>query len=428
MIPRMLVTSLARAAARVDIISLVRASARFDISVRAALLVGLALPACSPPAKGADKLPVPVKVRVVEQREGGAPTRYSGSLDPSAKVDMAFRVGGYVEAIGQVEARANAREQNDVEARANARERSDTSEARGKRALDKGDFVSKGSVLARVRSADYVQKLATAKAQLAQARAESKVADEELERAQKLFAAAAITQAELDAKSAKAEAAKAQVEGALAHVNEAAISLDDTVLRAPMDGVILARHVEIGTLVAPGQAAFSIADTRTVKAVFGAPQSLVERLELGSALSVFVGAEGERKAPEKLLQARVTRIAPAADTNGRVFSIEAELPNHDGTLRPGAVVSVHVPARAQDHQALVVPLRAIVRSPRNSRGFSVFVLDGDGHRAVAHLRDVQLGEVVGNAVTVTDGLALHQRVVTVGSTLLRDGSDAVVIR
>jgi multidrug efflux system membrane fusion protein len=192
--------------------------------------------------------------------------------------------------------------------------------------------------------------------------------------------------------------------------------------------VVLTRQVEIGTLVAPGQPAITLADTRSVKAVFGAPQTLVEKLHLGSPVQVFVGAESEAKAPDKLYEARVTRIAPAADSNGRVFSIEAALPNSDGSLRPGSVVSIRVPDAALRAETPVVPLGAVVRSPRDPRGFSVFVLEGSADRARARLLDVRLGEVVGNSVTVTEGLALNQRVVTVGATLLRDGSEAVVIR
>jgi len=155
---------------------------------------------------------------------------------------------------------------------------------------------------------------------------------------------------------------------------------------------------------------------------------LVEKLHVGSPVSVFVGAESESKQPEKLLEARVTRIAPAADTNGRVFSIEAALPNADAELRVGAVVSVRVIDETRADNALVVPLRAVIRSPRDTHGFSVFVLEGSSDRANARLRDVTLGEVVGNGVTVIAGIQRNDRVVTVGATLLRDGSDAVVIR
>jgi hypothetical protein len=63
-----------------------------------------------------------------------------------------------------------------------------------------------------------------------------------------------------------------------------------------------------------------LADTRNVNAVFGAPQSLVESLELCSPIKAFAGTDSEPKTPEKLLDARVTGIAPAADASGRVFA------------------------------------------------------------------------------------------------------------
>jgi hypothetical protein len=111
-----------------------------------------------------------------------------------------------------------------------------------------------------------------------------------------------------------------------------------------------------------------------------------------------------------------------------VFSVEAALDNPDLSLRPGSVVSVRVPdADGAPDSPVVVPLAAVVRAPGDARGFAVFVLDGSADRARARLRQVRLGEVVGNVVTVTDGLVADQRVVTAGSTLLRDGSDAVVI-
>jgi multidrug efflux system membrane fusion protein len=172
----------------------------------------------------------------------------------------------------------------------------------------------------------------------------------------------------------------------------------------------------------------TVADVERVKAVFGAPETLVERLALGSPVKVLIGSEGASTNGDEFLDAAVTRVAPAADSNGRVFSVEAELPNSTGALRAGAVVSVHVPGVAEADDAVVVPLSSVIRSPKNARGFSVFVLDGEADRARARLTDVELGNVTGNAVTVTRGLALGTRVVTVGATLLRDGSEAVVIR
>ena len=379
---------------------------RMTPRIQIGALALLTLVACSNHAPAPDRRPIPVKARTVEETSAAALARYSGSLDPAVRVDMAFRVGGYVEALGEVV------------------------EDGKRRPIDKGDFVKKGTVLARLRASDYSQKVATAHASVAQAKSEEKLADLELERSRKLFESKAITKAELDSRIARAESARANVEGAVARVGEAGVALDDTVLRAPMDGVILTRSAEIGMLVSPGQHALTIADTRTVKAVFGVPQALVEKLHVGSPLQVFVGAdaEGKDRSLEKAIDGQVSRIAPAADSKGRVFTVEAAVANEAGALRPGSVVSVHVPDATLASSSLAIPLSAVVRAPSNPRGFSVFILDGQADRAPAHMRDVKLGQVLGNLVTVTDGLAAGERVVTVGSTLLRDGSEAVVIR
>ena len=194
-----------------------------------------------------------------------------------------------------------------------------------------------------------------------------------------------------------------------------------------MDGVLLSRDLEIGSLISPGKTVFSVADVRTVKALFAVPESLVEKLSIGSPLTVHIGSDRDSRDPPKVVDARVTRIAPAADARGRVFAIEAELPNPNGTLRPGSVISVHVPETTLASATLSVPLSAVVRAPSDPRGFAVFVVDGEAVRAKARSQTVQLGEVLGNSVTVVGGLQVGQRVVTVGSTLLQDGSETVVI-
>jgi RND family efflux transporter MFP subunit len=375
-----------------------------SITLFPGLFVVALLPGCSEPAQASVPHPIPVQVEAVETSASAGTSRYSGSLEPRVRVDLAFRVGGYVAEVAEIET------------------------PEGKRPLDKGDHVKKGTIVARIRAADYAEKARTADAQVAEARAQHKLAELDLERAHRLYEGKAISKAELDSRVARAESAKSSLDSALGRSGEIGVALTDTVLRAPMDGVVLSRAIELGALVSPGQHALTLADTREMKAVFGVPQVVVERLQVGSPLSVFVGAQNEALTPEKLLDARVARIAPAADSAGRVFSIEAYLPNPDGALRSGSVISVRVPDAGRTTDGVVVPLRSVIRSPRDNRSYSVFVLEGDHDRGRTRLRDVRLGEVTGNGVTVTEGLRQSERVVTLGATLLRDGSEAVVIR
>jgi RND family efflux transporter MFP subunit len=366
--------------------------------------IGLSLACSTHESQRAAPSPVPVKVERVAPAAEVTLARYSGSIEPIASVDMAFRVGGYVDRIGQVRGDDGAL-----------------------RALAEGDVVTRGSLLARIRSEDYAQKVATARAGLGQARSEAKLAEMELGRSQKLYAANAISKAELDTKVARAEFARANVDASAARASEAGVALDDTLLRAPMDGVILARDLEVGALVSPGRVVLTVADVSRVKARFAVPEAVVEKLSVGSPVSVHVGAERETRAVQRAFDARVTRIAPAADSRGRVFSIEAELPNPEGALRPGSVISVRLPEATLAAAPASVPLSAIVRSPTDPRGFAAYVLEGNEPRGTVRLAAVKLGEVLGNAVSVQSGLSVGQRVVTIGSTLVRDGGEAVVI-
>jgi RND family efflux transporter MFP subunit len=157
-----------------------------------------------------------------------------------------------------------------------------------------------------------------------------------------------------------------------------------------------------------------------VKVVFGAPDKLIEKLKPGGSLTVtFEAVAGP-------FEGTITRIAPSADLRSRVFDVEATIPNPKDQLKVGMIAKLVVPESALETAALVLPLTAVVRAPKDPRGFSVFVVEDGKGSAAAHLRDVKLGEVVGNAVVVTEGLKAAERVVSMGATLLADG-DAVRI-
>jgi len=343
------------------------------------------------------KAPIPVKVRTVEVPADARGARYSGSIEPATRVDLAFKVGGYIRELLQV------------------KERDGTS-----RKVQEGDFVKAGSLLAVIRESDYQQKVAQANAQLAQAAASQKQAQIDYDRVQKLVATNAIAPAELDTMTAKLATAKAVVQGGQAQVADAQILLGDTTLRAPIDGVILKRGVEAGTFVAPGTVGFTLADTKNVKFVFGAPDTLMEKLKMGASLGIHVDAT------QSDFEGTITRIAPSADPKSRVFEVEVTIPNPKDALRVGLVASLKVPEGAISEAALALPMTAIVRSPHDPRGFSVFVAIKEGDKDVAHLRDVQLGDVLGNGVQVTGGLQRGERVVSLGATLLAD-SDPIRI-
>jgi multidrug efflux system membrane fusion protein len=336
-------------------------------------------------------------VRVVEESTQAVGAHYSGTLEPATRVDLAFKVGGYVQEIAQVKSGNQLRK------------------------VQEGDFVSKGTVLAVVRENDYQQKVEAANAGMAEAVAQQHQTQLDYDRAQKLEASSAASKMDVENQRAKLETASARVDSAKSNILAAQLALGDCTLRAPIDGVLLKRPIEVGSLVAPGTLGFVIADTKSVKVLFGAPDRLVEKLKPGANLPVtFDAVPGT-------FSGAISRIAPSADPKSRVFEVEATIPNPNNQLHVGMIAKLVIPEAELRSSALVLPLTAVVRSRSDARGFSVFVVEDERGKEVARQRDVKLGDLVGSAVIVSAGLKAKERVVSMGATLLTEGDAVRVI-
>ena len=350
------------------------------------------------PSAVAAKVPIPVLVRAVQDAADIRGARYSGTIEPATRMDVSFKVGGYVRELLQVKGQD------------------------GKpRKVQEGDFVSAGAALAVVRESEYQEKVAAAKAEVAKATANRNQAQLDYDRSMKLVALNAVPVAEADTMTSRLASANALVQSAQAQASDAQLLLADATVRAPIDGVVLKRAVEAGMFVSPGISGFVIADTKSVKFVFGAPDVLLDKLTLGTSLPVHIDAVGGN------VTGAITRIAPSADPKSRVFEIEITIPNADGRLKPGFVASLAVPGLTQATSVIALPLTGVVRSLKDPRGFAVFVVTDESGKSVAHARDVTLGTVIGNEVQVLTGLQKGERVVTMGATLLVDGARVRVL-
>jgi RND family efflux transporter MFP subunit len=373
-------------------------------------------------AKTADlKPPTPVKVQAVEKFSVNTGLRYSATIRPSTQMELAFKNGGFVDYIHPM----------------------------GGRLVDQGDGVPQGTILARVRQADFEDRLDQANSQLLEARsalesmkgkaAENRArferAEQDFQRAETLFNSQSLTKPNLDAARAEYEAARAKVDssaadvesarsrirGAEAVVADAKLALRDTAIIAPMFGTIMDRTIEIGSLIASGKSGFVFADTRTVKAVFGVPDLEIRSVKPGMTLDVTSEA-----LPEQTFAGRITSVSPAADEKSRIFETEVTIPNPKGVLKAGMIASVVLGAAAPEKLA-AVPLSAIVRAKDGSENYAVFVIETQGTQPIARLRSIKLGDALGNMIVVKDGLNIGDSVITVGATLVRDGSAVQIV-
>jgi len=207
-------------------------------------------------------------------------------------------------------------------------------------------------------------------------------------------------------------------------MNEAQIALRDTAIAAPFDGDVIRKSVEPGSFVGSGMPVFTVANTETVKIVIGAPDTLISSMSLGQRVDVTVDAFGSRT-----FEARISRIASAADSKTRNFEVEVAIPNRTHLLKVGMIGSLQLAApeagKAQA-AAIHVPLSAVVQGPEKK--YAVFVVSGSGAGRTAKLRPVDIGPVVGTDITVLSGLGSGDEVITTGATLLKDGQQVEVVK
>jgi RND family efflux transporter MFP subunit len=312
---------------------------------------------------------------------------------PYTQINLSFRVGGYIQHIMQIKG-ADGRTRN----------------------IQEGDVISKGTILAKVREADYMAKLNMAKSVLAEATASFTNADINFKRATNLLKTESITGKEYDSAKALFDSAKARIDGAKAQVEEAQIALGDCSLKAPMPLLIMKRNIETGSLVAPGATGFVAADTSSVKAVFGVPDVVLSNLVLGGSQTVFTEAfQG------KEFRGIITGISPSADPHSRVFEIEITIPNPDNRLKAGMIVSLETTGGKLKKPILTVPLNAIVRPRDNPAGYALYVVEEKEGKSIARMRNIKAGDVFGNALAVTEGVRAGERVIVTGATLVTDG-------
>ena len=340
----------------------------------------------------AETLPLPVRTALVQPIAVGNGAKYSASIVPYAQVTLSFQSSGYVGSIRQVK-----------------------SPSGGMRNIDQGDWVQKGTVLAVVRQQDYLDKVQQAQAQVTRSQAEFEKAKLSFDRVSALYSSQSATKPDYDSAQAQLTSTQASVSGAQAQLSEANVALDYCSLKAPFSGWIVSRNVDLGTLVGPATNGFTLADTQSVKAVFGVPDTSISRVRLGQRLAITTDSFPQPFA------GRVSAISPAADPKSRVFSVEVTISNPHDRLKSGMIASLALDGSQLPQSVLAVPLAAVIRDPERASGFAVMIAEGGGDTETARLRAVELGDIYGNMIAAKGGLTGGESVITTGVGLIKNG-------
>lgn len=265
--------------------------------------------------------------------------------------------------------------------------------------FDVGDHVAKGDVLVRFSDVEQQSARRAAAANVAAARAEFQDAQANWERMQAVVGRGYVSRAQMDAATARRDAARAALNAAGAALESAGQQADYTVVRAPFDGVVTRRFVQVGEAVQSGpptpQPLIALASLGALRVDVVVPQSTVDAIREFHTATVMAG-DGKR-----VLAPAIT-VFPYADPATHTFRIRVRLPADSAGLYPG--MTVKVAFALGDAKRLLVPASALVQRGELS---AVYVVAADHS---VGLRQVRLGHRFGDELEVLAGLAPGDRV------------------
>jgi HlyD family secretion protein len=273
--------------------------------------------------------------------------------------------------------------------------------------VEAGDRVKRGQVLARLNVSVLQPQVANLEAGLEQARAEAELATAEYHRAEAVGASGALSAEETQRRKSTAVTAAAKVKVATALLAEARARLARAEVRAPADGVILTRNVEVGQTASPGgEALFRLSEGGEIELRGQVPEQDLPLLKVGQTVSVLLTGS-TRSYP-----GRVRLLGAVIDPTTRLGMVRVAL-EPDQNLRPGAFARAEV--TVSNAERAVLPQTAVLTDDRGS-----YVLIVDAQNKVAR-RAVRVSGVVQNGVTVASGLNSEERVIATAGAFLQEG-------
>ena len=216
--------------------------------------------------------------------------------------------------------------------------------------------------------------------------------------------------ANLDALEQAVAVARSNIAAAEANVARLNEVQSYRVVKAPFEGVITLRNVDVGALVNAGTTLlYRIAQTRVLRTYVNVPQANADSIRTGQAAQLTVSNR-----PGRLFSGAVTRAADSLDPNSRTMLVEVQLPNSDGALLPGMYAQVDLSSPRVNPPLLLPADSLIVRA----EGTQVALVRPDH---TVHFQPIQVGRDYGDKLEVLNGLHPGDSVIANPSDILREG-------
>ena len=273
--------------------------------------------------------------------------------------------------------------------------------------VDAGSWVRAGQVLAVVDRSVQAQQAAQLAAQVEAAKADAALAQSNYERAVALQGRGFVSKAEIDSKKAARDAAYAQVRVAQAQLGATRAQIGQLDVRAPTSGLVLSRNVELGQIVSPASGAlFHLAE--------GGAMEMQAQLSQQDLAFVHVGmtAQVTPVGSDQGITGTVWQVAPVIDPQSRLGEVRISVP-YTPAIRPGGYAEARITAGGMT--APLLPQSAVLS---DEKGNYVYVVNG---RNEVERRDIKIGTVDDNGVTVASGLSGTEAVVLSAGPFLNPG-------
>lgn len=280
--------------------------------------------------------------------------------------------------------------------------------------VDIGSEVHQGELLATLEAPEINSQLAAAQSRIKQQEAvyfASKATYDRLLSTSKT--PGTVSQNDLEQAEAKKNADEANVEAAKSSYKEVAANLNYLEIRAPFDGIVTTRNVNLGAYVGPGgkgsDPLFVVQDQKRLRLVVSVPEIYTGALNNKNEVSFSVSA-----LPNQKFNAQIKRLAGALDTKLRAERLEMDVFNKDKKLLPHMFAEVDVPLPAHD-SAFIVPKTAVITS--TEKVFIITIVDNK-----AKWVDVKKGLSAGDNTEIYGNIKDGDKIVKTASEEIRDGS------
>jgi RND family efflux transporter MFP subunit len=273
--------------------------------------------------------------------------------------------------------------------------------------VEAGDHVKRGQVLARLNVSVLEPQVANLEAALEQARAEAELAEAEYRRAQAVGASGALSAEETQRRKSAAVTAGAKVKVAAAQLAESQARLARASVRAPADGIILTRNVEVGQTATPGgEALFRLSEGGEVELRGQVAEQDLALLKVGQAVNVWLTGIA------RVYPGHVRLLGAVIDPQTRLGMARVSL-TPDPNLRPGAFARAEVTVSNADR--VVLPQTAVLTDDKGS-----YVLIVNAQHKIER-RAVRVSGMVQNGVTIAEGVTGKEQVVATAGAFLQEG-------